>query len=190
MNVCELYGLSDDPNPSIDVYPVFQCGYANTKEEKYKEALCKLFDELETRVATTPLTLPEKLVEGKNGRRNLDYGIESRTTGRTIGLIEVKKDDFKQGFAQATVQMESSLSRKRKVNEIDDEKPVFKLSKPLFVAYEDEGMKDMVEKVLAHILWLLEEAQKPVKALEESREIKRVRSGELPKVTDLEGKTN
>ena len=222
--VCELYELSDDPNPSIDVYPVFQCGCANTKEEKYKEALRKLFDELETRVATTPIDVsyeatksiysysflasatypfksqikivPEKLVEGKNGRGNLDYGIESRTTGRTIGLIEVKKDDFKQGFAQATVQMESSLSRKRKANEIDDEydmdkvwgivtdaekwyfmectlenerKPVFKLSKPLFVAYEDEGMKDMAEKILGHILWLLEEAQKPVKALEESR---------------------
>ena len=38
-----------------------------------------------------------------------------------IDLIEVKKDDFKQGFAQATVQMESSLGRKRKANEIDDE---------------------------------------------------------------------
>ena len=24
--MCELYGLSDDPNPSIDVYPVFHCG--------------------------------------------------------------------------------------------------------------------------------------------------------------------
>jgi len=65
--------------------------------------------------------IPEKLVKGKNGRRNLDYGIESCITGRTIGLIEVKKDDFKQGFAQATVQMKSSLSRKRKADEIDDE---------------------------------------------------------------------
>src|SRR5271170_6227096 len=27
----------------------------------------------------------------------------------TSGLVEVKRDDFKQGFAQATVQMESSL---------------------------------------------------------------------------------
>ena len=27
--VCELYELSDDPNPSIDVYPVFHCGSAN-----------------------------------------------------------------------------------------------------------------------------------------------------------------
>src|SRR5581483_9856120 len=214
--VCELYGLSDDPNPSIDVYPVFQCGCANTKEEKYKEALRKLFDELETCVATTPIDVsyevtksiysysflasatypfksqikivPEKLVEGKNGRGNLDYGIESRTTGRTIGLIEVKKDDFKQGFAQATVQMESSLSRKRKANEIDEydmdkvwgivtdaekwyfmectldseRKPSFILSKPLFVVYENAGMKDMAENVLEHIIWLMEEAQKPV----------------------------
>ena len=42
--VCELYGLSDDPNPSITVYPVFQCGCANIKNNKYKEALCKLLD--------------------------------------------------------------------------------------------------------------------------------------------------
>uniref|UniRef100_U9T8G4 Uncharacterized protein n=1 Tax=Rhizophagus irregularis (strain DAOM 181602 / DAOM 197198 / MUCL 43194) TaxID=747089 RepID=U9T8G4_RHIID len=98
--VCELYGLSDDPNPSIDVYPVFSCGSANTENEKYKEALRKLFDELETRVATTPIdvsyeatksriysytylvsatypfkdqvkVVPEKLIEGKNGRGNL-----------------------------------------------------------------------------------------------------------------------
>ena len=61
------------------------------------------------------------MVEGKNGHGNLDYGIESCTTGRTIGLIEVKKDDFKQGFAQATIQMESSLSCKRKAYEIDNE---------------------------------------------------------------------
>jgi len=140
--MCKLYGLSDDPNPSIDVYPIFSCGCVNTKEEKYKEALRKLFDELETRVSTTPIDVsyeatksvysysflasavfpfksqikivPEKLVEGKNGRGNLDFGIEPRTTGRIVGLIEVKKDDFKQGLAQATVQMESSLGRKTK----------------------------------------------------------------------------
>ncbi|POG76523.1 hypothetical protein GLOIN_2v1872036 [Rhizophagus irregularis DAOM 181602=DAOM 197198] len=73
---------------------------ANTENEKYKEALRKLFDELETRVATTPIdvsyeatksriysytylvsatypfkdqvkVVPEKLIEGKNGRGNL-----------------------------------------------------------------------------------------------------------------------
>ena len=36
-------------------------------------------------------------------------------------MIEVKKDDFKQGFAQATVQMESSLGHRRKANKIDNE---------------------------------------------------------------------
>ncbi|CAB4431044.1 unnamed protein product [Rhizophagus irregularis] len=208
--VCELYGLSDDPNPSIDVYPVFSCGSADTKNEKYKEALRKLFDELETRVATTPIddqvkVVPEKLIEGKNGRGNLDYGIESRTTGRIVGLVEVKKDDFKQGFAQATVQLESSLGRKRKANEMDDEHgfdkvwgivtdaekwyfmectqdaegiPLFKLSKPLFVVYEDAGMKDMAEKILGHIIWLLEESQKADSAvnLDKEREIKRSKS--------------
>ena len=204
--VCQLYGLSDDPNPSIDVYPVFKCGCVETKNEKYGEALRKLFDELETRVSTTPIDVsyeatksiysysflasatfpfksqikivPEKLVEGKNGRGNLDFGIESRTTGRTVGLIEVKKDDFKQGLAQATVQMESSLAHKRKANEIDDEYGLdkvwgivtdaekwyfmecmqdsegiisFKLSKPLFVAYDGEATKGMAEKVLSYI---------------------------------------
>ena len=64
-------------------------------------------------------------------------------------------------------------------------KPMFKLSKPLFVVYEDDGTKDMAEKILEHIIWLLEEAQKAYFAsqgVEESMEIKRVRStGNLAK---------
>ncbi|PKC54400.1 hypothetical protein RhiirA1_403648 [Rhizophagus irregularis] len=65
-----------------------------------------------------------------------------------------QKNDFKQGLAQATIQMESSLGHKRKAKEIDNE---YSLDK------------------------LLEKVQKLVKALEESRKIKRVKSGELPK---------
>ena len=34
--VCELYGISSDPNPSIDVYPVFSCGSADLSSEKSK----------------------------------------------------------------------------------------------------------------------------------------------------------
>ena len=87
----------------------------STKKDEYKEALHKLLGELETRIAMTPIDVsyeatkkiysytylasatfpfksqikivPEKLVD--NG--NLVYGIESQTTGRTIGLIEVKR---------------------------------------------------------------------------------------------------
>ncbi|PKK57055.1 hypothetical protein RhiirC2_764128, partial [Rhizophagus irregularis] len=50
--VCQLYGLSDNPNPSIDVYPVFKFSCVDTKNEKYGEVLQKLFDELETHVTT------------------------------------------------------------------------------------------------------------------------------------------
>jgi len=42
----------------------------------------------------------------------------------------------------------------------DQEKPSFKLSKPVVVVYEDDDIKVKVEKVLSHIVWLLEEVQK------------------------------
>jgi hypothetical protein len=51
------------------------------------------------------------------------------------------------------------------------------LSKPLFVAYDDAGMKDIAEKVLGHIIWLLEESQKADSAINVDREgNKKVRS--------------
>uniref|UniRef100_U9T0E1 Uncharacterized protein n=1 Tax=Rhizophagus irregularis (strain DAOM 181602 / DAOM 197198 / MUCL 43194) TaxID=747089 RepID=U9T0E1_RHIID len=148
----------------------------DTKNEKYctKKALRKLFDELEMRVATTPIddqvkVVPEKLIEGKNGRRNLDYGIESRTT---VGLVEVKKDDYKQGFAQATVQLVSSLGRKRKADKMDDEPRFNKVwgivtdaEKRYFMEYED--IKEKAVKGLGHIIWLLEESQKADSAVNE-----------------------
>ncbi|PKY31625.1 hypothetical protein RhiirB3_489525 [Rhizophagus irregularis] len=191
--VCELYGLSDDPNPSIDVYPVFSCGSADLSSEQSKAVVKHLLAELKLRQKTTPFDMtyeatksiysycylasgvsfydekfkiiPEKLITGHNGQGNLDYAIECRSTNRVVGLVEVKRDDFKQGFAQATVQMESSLTcRKRKVNEIDDSygldkvwgivtdaekwyfmecmldgegKPSFKLSEPVIVVYKE-----------------------------------------------------
>src|SRR5581483_7600048 len=98
-------------------------------------------------------------------------------------------------------------SRKRKASEIDDEydmdvvwgivtdaekwyfmectfdnekKPTFKLSEPVVVVYNDENMETMVRKVLGHIVWLLDEAQKPDLALDvgKERDVKRVRSTE------------
>jgi hypothetical protein len=63
----------------------------------------------------------EKFVTGHNGQGNLDFAIECRSTNRIVSLVKVKKDDFKHGFAQATVQMESSLFCKHKADEIYDE---------------------------------------------------------------------
>jgi hypothetical protein len=58
-------------------------------------------------------------------------------------------------------------------------KPTFKLSEPVTVVYKDENLQVKVEKVLGHIVWLLEKAQKPVEVSqseEQSRVIKKHRS--------------
>src|SRR5947199_9424315 len=113
---------------------------------------------------------------------NHKYAIECRSTGRILGMIEVKKEDFMKGFAQAYVQMESTLTRKRKADEIDngqdvdrvfgivtdasewyfmecsldnEGKPSFKLSKPVIIVYDDAKVDTKVKKVLSHIVLLL-----------------------------------
>jgi hypothetical protein len=106
--------------------------------------------------------------------------------------------------------MESTLSRKRKADEIDngqdvdrvfgivtdasewyfmecsldnEGKPSFKLSEPVTVVYKDENLQAKVEKVLGHIVWLLEEAQKPAETSQGG--VKRVKS-----TGNLAGKKN
>ncbi|CAG8683757.1 13384_t:CDS:2, partial [Ambispora gerdemannii] len=193
--VCQLYGISNDPNPDIDVFPPFSCGSADLNSDKSKAVIKHLMAEIKLRQDVTPLNkaneatksiysycylasgvslykdnfklIPEKLIEGRNGQGNLDYAVECRSTGRVLGVIEVKKEDFMKGFAQASG------------------KPSFKLSEPVTVVYKDENLQAKVGKVLGQIVWILEEAQRPVKVLEESSEIKRVRS-----TGDLTGKSD
>src|ERR1043165_1870945 len=47
--VCQLYGISDDPNPDIDVYPVFSCGSANLINEESKAVIKHLMGEIKLR---------------------------------------------------------------------------------------------------------------------------------------------
>jgi hypothetical protein len=73
-------------------------------------------------------TILEQFIEGRNGQGNLDYAIKCCSTGKILDLIEVKREDFMKGFLQASVRMESSLTRrKRKANEMDDERDVDKV---------------------------------------------------------------
>jgi hypothetical protein len=115
-------------------------------------------------------------------------------------VTEVKHKDFHKGIAQNAVQIESALSnRKRKADEMeeerfvnkvfgivtdarewyflecsydDQERPKFKLSKSIAVAYDNENLESMVERVLGHIVWLLEEVQKPTESLQSERQPK------------------
>ncbi|CAB4428549.1 unnamed protein product [Rhizophagus irregularis] len=98
--VCELYGHCDDPNPSIDVYPVFSCGNADLKAESLEQCGVSFYED-------NFKIIPEKL-KSQNGQGNLDYVIEC---GKILG--EVKREDFMKRFAHTSVQMES----KRKAND-------------------------------------------------------------------------
>jgi len=212
------------------VFPPFSCGSANLNNDKSNAVIKHLMAEIKLRKDVTPLNkaneatksiysycylasgvslykdnfklIPEKLIEGRNGQGNLDYAIECRSTGRILGIIEVKKEDFMKGFAQASVQMESTLTRKRKADEIDngqdvdrvfgivtdasewyfmecsldnEGKPSFKLSKPVIIVYDDANVDTKVKKVLSHIVWLLQESQNPSQSGEQSR-VKKSRS--------------
>ncbi|KAF8470148.1 hypothetical protein BDZ91DRAFT_720058 [Kalaharituber pfeilii] len=102
--------------------------------------------------------IPEKLVVGPNGQGNFDHAIECRSTGRILGVVQVKKEDFMKSFAQVCVQMESFLTDCKRnggqaVDKVfgivtdasewyfmectleDEGKPLFKLSEPVVVVY-------------------------------------------------------
>ncbi|KAF8470144.1 hypothetical protein BDZ91DRAFT_720052, partial [Kalaharituber pfeilii] len=51
---------------------------------------------------------------GPNGQGNFDHAIECRSTGRTLGVVQVKKEDFMKSFVQASVQMESFLTDRKR----------------------------------------------------------------------------
>ncbi|CAJ0909504.1 14763_t:CDS:2, partial [Entrophospora sp. SA101] len=155
--VCQLYKLCELEDPSLSVFPPFTLG---TKHQNHRP----------------------------NGYGPVDFAIDLLQTTKMVGVTEVKDEDFYKGIAQNAVQLESALSNcKRKASEMEEDvftgktfgiitdakewyfmeclynegKPLFKLSKPVTVVYDDEDLQAKVGKVLSHIAWLLEEAQKP-----------------------------
>ncbi|RIA79895.1 hypothetical protein C1645_745621 [Glomus cerebriforme] len=132
---------------------------------------------------------PEKNITGPNGHGPVDFAIDLLQSAKTVGMTEVKNEDFYKDIAQNAVQFESALSNhKRKASEMEEgdvftektfgiitdvkkwyfiecsldneEKSLFKLSKLVVVVYGTESMKGNVKRVLRHIAWLLEEVQK------------------------------
>jgi hypothetical protein len=53
--VCELYGISSDPNPNIDVFPLFSCGSADLNSDESKAVIKHLMAEIKLRQDVTPL---------------------------------------------------------------------------------------------------------------------------------------
>jgi hypothetical protein len=97
-----------------------------------------------------------------NRKRKADEIEEEQSFGRVFGIVT---DAEKFYFMECTMD--------------DQDRPSFKLSKQVIVDYNDENLQTKVEKVLGHIVWLLDEAQKPAEAFqsdEQPRVIKRARS--------------
>jgi hypothetical protein len=231
--VCQLYGLGESDDPSLSVFPPFTCECKDLKDDSSQAILKHLIAELEARLKTIPINgneasksqyvcsylvaganlyegkfelRPEKNITGPNGHGPVDFAIDLLQTAKTVGVTEVKDEDFYKGIAQNAVQLESALSnRKRKASEMeedsvfvgkvfgivtdaekwyfmecsldDQDRLRFKLSEPVIVVYKDENMENMVKKVLGHIAWLLEEVQKPDSdSRSEERVIKKHRS--------------
>ncbi|PKK66638.1 hypothetical protein RhiirC2_784525 [Rhizophagus irregularis] len=231
--VCQLYELGESDDPSLSVFPPFTCECKDLKDDSSQAILNHLIAELEARLETIPINgneasksqyvcsylvaganlykgkfelRPEKNITGPNGHGPVDFAIDLLQTAKTVGVTEVKNEDFYKGIAQNAVQLESALSnRKRKANEMeedsvfmgkvfgiitdaekwyfmecsldDQDRLRFKLSKPISVVYDSENMGGNVERVLGHIAWLLEEVQKSDSgSRSEERVIKRAKS--------------
>src|SRR6185369_6543468 len=52
--VCQLYGISSDPNPDIDVFPPFLCGSADLNSDNSKAVIKHLMAEIKLRQNVTP----------------------------------------------------------------------------------------------------------------------------------------
>jgi len=49
----------------------------------------------------------QRKLRGRHGHGPVDFALESRHTGATVGVTEVKRDDIRKGVAQNAVQFEA-----------------------------------------------------------------------------------
>src|SRR5438045_2631868 len=147
--VCQLYGLDESDDPSLSVFPPFTCSRKDLKDNSAQEILRNLITELKAHcLKTIPINgneasksqyvcsylvaganlyegkfelRPEKNITGPNGYGPVDFAIDLLQTAKTVGVTEVKDEDFYKGIAQNAVQLESALSnRKRKASELEE----------------------------------------------------------------------
>jgi hypothetical protein len=147
--VCQLYGLSESEDPSLSVFPPFTCGIKDLEDDSSQKILKHLIAELNARLKSIPISgneasksqyvcsylvagvnlyegkfelRPEKNITGPNGHGPVDFAIDLLQSAKTVGVTEVKDEDFFKGIAQNAVQLESALSnRKRKASEMEED---------------------------------------------------------------------
>ncbi|RIA96160.1 hypothetical protein C1645_872229 [Glomus cerebriforme] len=149
--VCQLYELCESDDPSLSVFPPFTCEYKDLENDSSRSILKHLIAELNARLKSIPIS--------GNEASKSEYVCSYLVAG-------VKDEDFYKGIAQNAVQLESALSnRKRKASEMEEgdvfTRKTFGIITDAEKWYFMEYLQAKVERVLGHIAWLLEEAQKP-----------------------------
>ncbi|KAF9557892.1 hypothetical protein EC968_007406 [Mortierella alpina] len=145
-DVCDEYNLSGLSDPGVEVLPPFTDIQSSSLNSAVQD---RLISEVESRVDVLPLfganeatksmvvasflvvatTLfkedlyltSQRNLSGRRGNGPVDFSVYSRKThAYTLGVTEVKKDDFRQGVAQNIVQLESALTEKKRKRETFD----------------------------------------------------------------------
>ncbi|KAK3809699.1 MAG: hypothetical protein JOS17DRAFT_764871 [Linnemannia elongata] len=133
-----------------DLPPFLGISKEPLNSNKHKESLRRLLDELDSRIRAIPsltnettcsayvcsfltqavlifnggLTLaPERSLRGRHGHGNVDYAIEALAkdgSRHVLGVTEVKYEEYGKGLAQNLVQLESSLTVRKRKRDSDD----------------------------------------------------------------------
>ncbi|KAG0360632.1 Tigger transposable element-derived protein 6 [Gamsiella multidivaricata] len=139
-DVCAEYNLPESTDPSLSVIPQFaEIEAAILDSDLHKEALDQLIKEVDFRTHALQLTgandatksiimasflvaatrlFEEDLFLGRRGNGPVDFSVHSRKTmDYSLGVTEVKKEDLRQGMVQNIVQLEATLTAKKRKRE-------------------------------------------------------------------------
>ncbi|GBC01773.1 hypothetical protein RclHR1_04320014 [Rhizophagus clarus] len=163
--MCQFYKLGKDNDPSLSVFPPFNCECMELDDEKSQSIIKHLVTDLNFQFKAIPIgneasksqyvcaylvaianifgnkfkVCPEKNISGPNGHGPVDFALVLIQTSKVFSITEVKDKDFQQ---------ECSLN--------DEGELKFKLSKPVVVVYGDKDMEGRVKTVIGNIAWLIE----------------------------------
>ncbi|RGB27036.1 hypothetical protein C1646_820012 [Rhizophagus diaphanus] len=123
--LCELYGLSDDPNPNINVYPVFHFGCVDTKNEKYKKRCVNFLMnwrlELQQLLSTYPMRPPKVSTRRKRKANEIDDGHgcgSERQDGEDLGHITWLLEELQKVDSAVNLDKEREIQKHRSLGSL------------------------------------------------------------------------
>ncbi|PKB98446.1 hypothetical protein RhiirA5_431366 [Rhizophagus irregularis] len=145
--VCQLYGLGESDDPTMEVFPVFSCVIFGLNGHGPLDFTIDL-----RQTAKTVRVTEVKKDDFVKGVTQCVVQLELLLSNRKRKINEMEEDQptFRRVFgivtdAEKFYFMECTMD--------DQDRPNFKLSELMVVVYKDENLETKVEKVLGHIVW-------------------------------------